>query len=83
MQNISLEQVTCRGGGVCGPLLSSLLVSKFFQRFTPLGVGIILRHPFLAEQHQKFSKGAFDANITNFEGERPPLAIKISTIKCI
>ena len=55
-----------RGGGG-GDHYSSL--SSGCQTF-PKGpfFGITLRHPFLAEQPQNSSKGAFGANITNFEG---------------
>ena len=57
------------GGGRGDHSHLSILVAEFFQRVPFV---IISRDPFLADQHQKFSKGTFGANITTFEGERAP-----------
>ena len=38
----------------------------FFPNSPPFG--ITLRYPFLAAQPQNFCKGAYDANISNFDG---------------
>ena len=40
------------------------------QIFQRVPFGITFRHPFTADQPQLFSKSAYGANITNFEGER-------------
>ena len=65
-----LGPVAYRGvGGRGAHSHPSILVAEFFQGVPFV---IISRDPFLADQHQKFSKGTFGANITTFEGERAP-----------
>ena len=56
-------KVVCRGGGLTAPLNSGCQIFPKGPTF-----GIISLHPILADQSQKFSKGALGAIIANFMG---------------
>ena len=62
---VIIDQLTvvCRGGGLTAPLNSGCQIFPKGPTF-----GIISRHPILADQPKKFSKGALGAIIDNFMG---------------